>query len=146
MRSLISILLLILVSSPVAAEESSQAFDFMEGSWTVTADGFSLTLSVEPFMDGLGWQATQMMDESNTIMTTTTYMYRPHDDSWMATWVNRDGRRSTFVGGLKDGVLVLEQVAFDAKPFEVVRSREVYRETEEGFILDWQSRKDEESE
>ena len=127
--------------SPGEPPRPENAFDAMEGTWTSEKDGFTITSTFRPILEGAAWQMTAILDDNNLESNTAIFTYDGRAKLWTRTWFNNVGQRSTFQGPmLADGSIALEQISFAGNPIDPPQSRLLYTKTESGFVLDWQSR------
>lgn len=144
-------LLALLLTAPALAQtndttnekkiKDSQAFNFLEGTWTTVKDGLSLTSQWTPIMNGTAWQETSIVDDGNRVGSTAILQYNARSQQWTQTWFNNVGARSTFVGAVADdGRILLEQVAYNGRDIDPPASRIVFIPGDGIYTLDWQSR------
>jgi|GEM_PF-5491561 len=133
---------LVLVQLAGCSSSTSNGFDFIEGTWTTVKDGLSLTLEVTRDPDTGGWLERQRVDDGNSTMSTSSFVYDPANKLWTQTLFLEKDITSRFVGGVEeDGRVVLEQVSYADRTFDPPQSRVVYMPQDSNrFVLDWQSR------
>ena len=131
MKTLLTLLLLSLLSAstlfseqsatptapdPCAMAEQKQ-FDFWLGEWDLTWPGEHPgevghgTNSVQRILDGCVVQESFSGRDSMHLRGTSVSTFDPTAGKWKQTWVDNEGGYLDFVGGIKDGQMILQREA-----------------------------------
>ena len=102
--------------NPCAAPQQKQ-FDFWIGEWELSWPGQNAgetghgTNSIQRILDGCIVQETFSSQETDHLRGTSISVFDTRSGSWKQTWVDNQGGYLDFVGGFKDGQMILQREA-----------------------------------